>query len=135
MSFLKELLVYLIVIAIVSVTGIFPNMYFNNQDIISDGYESHSYPTLPDGHVEYTLYSDGAQDVKIYSWFGHGLFDSRFYQDLDGDNKVDRIRVNAQEWKWNKLEDLLVREYDYESNRKEFDKADAKLQELIEKYQ
>jgi hypothetical protein len=62
------------------------------------------------------------------------MFDSKLYQDLNGDGLVDRIRQNGAEWKMNRLADLLVREYDYSSNSSDFDEADKMLYELMQEY-
>ena len=80
------------------------------------------------------LNTDGSQDVKEYPSLGHRLFDSELYQDLNGDGLVDRIRRNGAEWKMNRLSELLVREYDYQSDKERFDEADKQLQELMVKY-
>ena len=124
------MVIFLLILS--AVTGL--NMYFNNQNISTDAYTLHSYATVLSGHIEYVKYSDGSQEVKVYSWFGHRLYDSALYQDLNGDNKIDRIRRNAPELKHNKICLLLVREYDYEENKKIFDKADNQLLKLRTKY-
>ncbi len=110
------------------------NMAFNNRTLIKPAYISNSYAQGLYGHIEYTKYSDGSRDVKIYPGFAHRLFDSELHQDLDGDRKVDRIRQNGAEWKMNRLSELLVRENDYSANQERFDEADGQLQNLIKKY-
>ncbi len=108
------------------------NMAWNNRTISKPAYKTKSFATGLYGHIEHTIYSNGSQDVKIYPGFAHRLFDSELHQDLDGNNKVDRIRRNGAEWKMNRLSDLLVREHDYETHTKRFDKADEQLQELTQ---
>jgi len=110
------------------------NMACNNREINKPSHQTVSYATGITGHVEYTRYSDGSQDVKIYPGIGHRFWDSELYQDLDGDGLVDKIRRNGAEWKMNRLSELVVREHDYESHKERFDKADATLQELTEEY-
>lgn len=56
------------------------------------------------------------------------------YQDLNGDKKVDRIRRNGAEWKFNRLSELLIREYDYAKHEKKFNEADKLLRKLIKNY-
>jgi hypothetical protein len=109
------------------------NHYFNNQNISKKLYHLVSEPYgLNRGHIEYIRYADGSQDVKIYGNFRDSK--SSFYQDLDGDGRVDRIRINSSRFKANRLSGLFIREQDYETHKEEFDKADRKLQELINKY-
>ncbi|OIO61682.1 hypothetical protein COY26_01945 [Candidatus Woesearchaeota archaeon CG_4_10_14_0_2_um_filter_33_10] len=110
------------------------NIHFNNRTINKPAYYMESRAIGLSGHVEYIKYADGSQDVKEYPGFGHRLFDSQLSQDLDGDGLVDRIRKNGSEFKMNGLSELLVRKYDYESNKERFDKEDKKLQELATKY-
>ena len=110
------------------------SMLWNNRRIEEPAYQTVSYATGITGHVEYTRYADGSQDVKTYPGLGHRMFDSELYQDLDGDNLVDRIRRNGAEWKMNRLSELLVRDQDYDANQERFDEADKTLQELMEEY-
>lgn len=110
------------------------NNLCNNRTINKPSYETHSYATGLTGHIEYTKYHDGSKDVKIYPSLGHRLWDSELHQDLDGDGKIDRIRRQGAEWKMNRLSELLVRENDYLTNKKRFDEADKRLQELTRKY-
>ncbi len=73
------------------------NNFLNNKHInkgrMFSYHETISYATGLAGHVEFTIYTHGPHDVKIYP--GHRFFDSRLYQDLDGDGHVDRIK---REW-------------------------------------
>jgi len=110
------------------------NRAFNNKTIETPAYELHSYGTGINGHVEYTKYSDGSQDIKVYPGWGHRMFDSDLFQDLDGDGKVDKIRRNGAEWKMNSIREILVREQDYKANKKRFDNADERLQDLMVTY-
>lgn len=110
------------------------NMLMNNRTIDKPTHHTVSYATGLTGHVEYTRYVDGSQDVKIYPGLGHRLWDSELHQDLNGDGAVDRIRKNGAEWKMNRLSELLIREYDYDTSKDRFDKADERLQNLMKKY-
>jgi hypothetical protein len=110
------------------------NMAFNNRSIDKPAFRSESRALGIYGHIEYTLYSDGSQDVKEYPGFAHRFFDSELHQDLNGDGLVDRIRQNGSELKMNRLAELLVREHDYPTHKKRFDKADKQLQDLMAKY-
>ena len=81
------------------------------------------------GHTEYTRYADGSQDVEEYP--ARGYF-STFYQDLNGDGLVDRIRKNGTGM-FRRPAELLIRAQDYQTHKKEFDEADKKLRELASK--
>jgi len=106
------------------------NMSHNNKVINTSAYSMKSYATGINGHIEYIVYTNGSQDIKEYPGISHRFWDSKLYQDLDGDNLVDRIRQNGAEIKMNKLSELLVREYDYKNNKEKFDKADNLLNKL-----
>jgi len=111
------------------------DMAFNNQTVLKPGYFMKSKATGIMGHEEYVQYTDGSREVKLYpNIIGHRYGSSEFYQDLNGDGKVERIRINGPEWKMHKLETILIRENDYETNKEKFDKADQKLQELMKQY-
>ena len=110
------------------------NHHFNDKQINRPGHHSVSYAEGLFGHVEYTRYPTGAQDVKVYPGWSHRYCSSKLEQDIDGDNKVDRIRVNGSEMKCNSLQKLLIREFDYQTNKEDFDKADKRLEELAAKY-
>jgi len=110
------------------------NMLFNNRSLDKPAYHIESYSTGLTGHIEFTRYFDGSIDVKEYPGLGHRLFDSELHQDINGDGLVDRIRKNGSELKMNQLSEILVRETDYQTNKKRFDKADTQLQDLITKY-
>ena len=113
------------------------NNLFNNKQMKSNSYSMDSYATGITGHVEYTRYNDKSKEIKVYpglAGLGHRLFDSELLQDLNGDGKIDRIRINGAGWKMNSLTDILVREYDFDKNKDRFDEADKMLSGLIEKY-
>jgi len=110
------------------------NNAFNDKSIDKPAYHTESHTTGVSGHVEYTRYSDGSQDVKIYPGLSPRIFDSELYQDLNGDGLVDRIRREGSELKMSCLSGLLVREYDYLLNKKVFDEADKQLRELMTRY-
>lgn len=110
------------------------NQAWNSYEITQESHQTYSYPTGITGHVEYSIFNDDSQEIKTYPSFGHRLFDSRLYQDLDGDNKIDRIRENGSEIKMNSLDKLLTRQFDYQTNQDLFDKGDLLLIELQKKY-
>jgi len=110
------------------------NSLLNNRTINKSTHQTVSYATGINGHVEYTKYVGGSQDVKIYPGLGHRLWDSELHQDLDGDGYVDRIRKNGSELKANRLTEILIRGLDYDTHKDRFDKADERLQKLMEKY-
>lgn len=111
------------------------NSAFNNQTVNKPSYFMKSDSTGLYGHQEYVQYSDGSREVKRYpNYLSHRYGSSELCQDLDGDGKVDRIRINGPEWKMHKLETILTRENDYENHKSKFDAADKKLQEMMTKY-
>jgi len=110
------------------------NNAWNNKSISNPGYKTESHALGLFGHVEFTTYSDGSHDVKIYPQLSHRYYSSQLNQDLDGDDKVDRIRQNGSEVRMNSLKKILTREYDYNTNKELFDEADKQLQNLILKY-
>ena len=137
----KELAkIFAIPAAVVGIFGTFIlgvagyNQIMNNRIINSPAYQTGSYATGIIGHVEYTKYSNGSQDVKEYPNFGYRMFSSEIHQDLNGDGLVDRIREEGPEFKMHRLSTILVRENDYLANKERFDQADKQLQELIKKY-
>lgn len=85
------------------------------------------------GHIEFTKYKDGSSDVKAYPTLRWNI-SSDLMQDLNGDGKVDRIRMQGTWFKKERLNDILVREYDYSKHQSEFDNADSTLQELMQRY-
>lgn len=122
------------IVGISLLTGRGCNNFFNNREVNRQSYSMVSYATGISGHVEYIRFLDGSQDVKIYPDWGHRLFDSELDQDLNGDGKVDRIRRNGSEWKLHRLDEMLIRETDYKTNKERFDHADGILQDLMKKY-
>jgi hypothetical protein len=110
------------------------NVAFNNRTINNQAYHTESRATGLNGHIEYTRYKDGSQDVKIYPSWGHRMFSSELHQDLNGDGLIDRIRQDGPEWKDNRLNTILVRKFDYQQNKARFDKADKELNSLMNKY-
>lgn len=122
----------MLVIAVLALLALFTrgcSSYNNNRVITSNSYETFSYAQGINGHVEYTKYSNGSQDVKVY--YTHSEL---FCQDFDGDNKADRIRENASRLKAKKLSYILIRCDDYKNNKEKFDEADKLLNELSVKY-
>ncbi|MFA6088815.1 MAG: hypothetical protein WC755_03045 [Candidatus Woesearchaeota archaeon] len=106
------------------------NSYFNDKTQNTQSHYTVSKPTGISGHTEYTRYKDGGVDVKVYPNFGHRYFDSKFYQDINGDGKVDRIRISNGEVRGNSLNKILDREYDYNQNKVEFNGADSLVLQL-----
>lgn len=102
------------------------DMFCNNRQIDTAGRHTISYATGLVGHNEYTRYTDGSSDMKIYpSIVGHRVASSKMFQDLDGDGLVDRIRINGPEWQMNRLVAVWCRDADYQAHKKEFDEADS----------
>ncbi len=110
------------------------DMMWNNRTIQSNGATTISRATGISGHREFTRYDSGAMDVKIYADFGHRLFSSKLYQDLNGDAQVDVIREQGSEWTMHRLKSLLLRETDYTTEKARFDQADKVLETLINQY-
>lgn len=111
-----------------------PNYLWNNGMDMEKGCTTYSYSIWPWGHVEYTEFKDGTFSIKEYPSLGHRSLDSVYYEDLDGDGKIDRIRESGPEWKANSYQRTLVREYDYMDFKGEFEAADRLLAELKQKY-
>lgn len=107
---------------------------WNDKTVENSAYVLNSRAIGVNGHIELTQYSNGSFDVKKYPGFGHTYFSSKLYQDLDGDTLVDGIRVNSSAWRMNSIKELLVREHDYETHKKEFDEADLLLRTEIARY-
>ena len=122
-----KLIIYTVTIIVMLLVQMGFNMLWNNREIVEEGYISKSRATGLMGHIEYTIYKDGSQDVKMYNGWGHRLFGSELHQDLDGDDKIDRIRYNAPAWKFNRLTKVLIREHDAGSV---FAQSDKQLLEL-----
>ena len=110
------------------------DMAWNHGTVDKGTYKTAFYAIGLNGHVEYTKYMDGSQDILLYPGLGFNFFDSELYQDLDGDGRIDRIRQNAAEWKMNTLNEILIRKQDYERHKKRFDEADVLLRKIIKRY-
>ena len=107
------------------------NALFNNREVSNEKYNLISKSTGIFGHEEYIRFDDNSAQAKVYPDFlGHRYASSKLYEDLNGDKITDRIRINGPEWKFHKLQDILIREKDYASHKKEFEKGD----ELFKKY-
>ena len=107
------------------------NALFNDKNISNEKYNLVSKSTGIFGHNEYVKFSDGSAQVKIYpGLLGHRYSSSKLYEDLNGDALTDRIRINGPEWKFHKLQNILIREKDYSSHKKMFEEGD----ELFQKY-
>ncbi|HLC77689.1 MAG TPA: hypothetical protein VJH92_01030 [Candidatus Nanoarchaeia archaeon] len=104
----------------------------NSQEINKPGYSAVSKPTGWVGHKEYIRYGNGAQEVVTYP--STGWTESRRLEDIDGDNSVDRIKINSSGAKSFRLDNVLIREHDYAANKEEFDGADKELREASAKY-
>ncbi len=109
------------------------NVHYNDRQIKTPSYQMVSIPKGIGGHIEFTRYANGSQDVKIYPSFGHRISGSELDEDINGDGKVDRIRKQGSEFTMHASE-LLIRSDDYDTRREDFDEADSRLKELIEKY-
>lgn len=88
-----------------------------------------SYTTGIGKHDEFIGAKDGSRQLSEFDNFGivGSVVQSH---DFDGDGLVDRIqkvRKGTIEW-------TLIRSRDYERNSYEFNRVDAKIQDLIKKY-
>lgn len=111
------------------------NSAWNDKTIDNSGYKTESHASGIFGHTEFTTYTNGSHDVKIYPGFiDHRYFNSQLSQDLDGDGLVDRIRQDGSEFRMHSLKRILTREHDYNTHKELFDKADNQLRDLILKY-
>ncbi len=111
--------------------GTLYNRRMNNRVIDKPAYHLVSQAVGISGHTEYIKYSDGSQEVRKFHPLGNTLFPSELSQDLDGDGVVDRIRKDAGDFKMRRLNDVLIRQYDYQANKKIFDGADRELRKLV----
>jgi len=109
------------------------NRVLNNRFVNRPGFSKVSYATGLLGHVEYTNYYDNSKEVKI-NLDTIRCFDFKIYLDKQGDGLVDRITEHNVGWIPNKHAKSLIRTYDYQEHKKEFDEADKKLEELMSKY-
>lgn len=112
------------------------NNVLNNQTINTSSSRTVSYVHGGLGHIEYTVSkSDDSQDVKIVPKSLNIIGDTEFDQDFNGDGLVDIIRINKGEYGYNRLMVHSREDANYDSKVKvRFDKADARLQELMGKY-
>ena len=111
------------------------NMIWNDSETTTPSRHTISHATGLVGHNEYTRYKDGSADLKIYPGnpLGHRWFESKLYQDLDGDGKVDRIRINGSEFSLHHLRDIFSRNQDYTAHSEEFNLGDRLLAEESKK--
>ena len=134
MSVLISAALLIIVLSIGSAIAYCVNYHYNVHTQKNAGYFFVSELRGIAGHVELAAYTGGGYEVKIYPSLGQQISSSVSYDDLNGDKKVDRIRINNSGLKAYSLDQLLVRRYDYEEHKKEFDEADKVLGDLIKKY-
>ena len=81
--------------------------------------------------MEYISLTDGSEEVLVRA-MGRNM---TLYQNLDGDNTIDRIRKEKFIAGWNtRLEDILIRRLNYQENKEEFDSADKLLLEERKRY-
>jgi len=111
-----------------------PNYAFNTRKIITPTSIGESKVKGMWGHTEYVIHSNGSQEFKSYSSVGHKYGSSTFGLDIEGDGKIDVLRINGSELGANRFKDSLIRSLDYSSNKKKFDEADIKLEELRSQY-
>ncbi|MBM3200574.1 hypothetical protein FJZ53_06565 [Candidatus Woesearchaeota archaeon] len=125
-------------ITLIAVVGIYAaafgiiggcNRYWNNKEIKKPGVHAVTNATGLLGHREYIRFDDGSEEVKVYHGLGHRSAKSYTYYNTDGNDTVDRIRIQGSALSHNRLIDMLVRETDYQDNKEEFDKADKMLLE------
>jgi hypothetical protein len=111
------------------------NMLWNNSETITPSRHTLSRAAGLVGHQEYTKYADGSADLKVYPGnpLGHRWFESRLYQDLNGDGKVERIRINGPEFTLHHLKDILSRDAEYSSHKEDFDLGERILAEESKK--
>tara|TARA_Y100000034_G_C6732953_1_gene324834 strand:+ start:244 stop:654 length:411 start_codon:yes stop_codon:yes gene_type:complete len=108
------------------------NLVMNNHNHRTPDQKTHSRSSGVYGHEIYTRFSDGSQEVGIHPGYPRS-FESKLFEDLDGDDKVDRIRTTSNEF-WMNQENILTRGSDYKSNSKDFDNGDRLLKRLAEEY-
>lgn len=112
--------------------GILVTRSCSTYTIDAPNYTSTSEPIGIVGSVEYTRFKDGSEEILVTE---HSLqTHTTLYQNLDGDNKIDRIRFDVRGAGGNShLEKLLVRSVDFESNKDLFNQADRLLPKLRKK--
>jgi len=110
------------------------NSMHNTKHVVTKGYQLESVSNGMDGHTEFIRYKDGSCDIKIIPK-KESYDDTQYYQDLDGDGLIDRIRRSSNFTTTNRrLTELLIRKHDYSSKKSDFDKADNTLSKLMDKY-
>jgi hypothetical protein len=118
----------LVILGMLVLTARGCNNLFNNRLIETNSSKTYSHSTEIIGHNEYTQFKDSSVELKVYPGIlGHRYASSKLYTDLNNDGKVDKIRISGPEWKLHRLNKILVRDYDYNSNKDEFDNADKLL--------
>ncbi len=110
----------------------------NDYNITRPNLVSNSRPIgkILSGKIEYTKLKDGSEEIYIdAATFFVRNEKVRIYQNLDGDDKVDRIRVQSYKMRGvTALEDILIRNLDFDQYSKEFEEADKLLLQQREKY-
>ena len=97
------------------------NYQINNPNLTSSSRATGFYRFT--NKVEYTRLKDGSEEILVRD--GDRIFR---YQNLDGDDTVDRIRVDKYSVRdVFGLENILVRASDYQAHKAEFDQADRIL--------
>ena len=119
---------------VVALIGYGINTAFNRRIIEHEAYTSYNQVHGPLGHIEYTVYKNGATDIKVYNSVGHRAVGSLLYQETNGDNYVDKIRRNGPEWRFNQLVYILLAETDSVTHEKDFEKANEMLARMREKH-
>jgi hypothetical protein len=102
-----------------------------NQDIETSQLTSHARATGLTSKIEYTKLKDGSEEVLINT---SGAVIT-LYQNFDGDDTVDRIRVDKYVTRDTfTLDTILLRETDYQTHQKQFKEADDILKEQRQLY-
>ncbi len=106
----------------------------NNYEVSNDRIEAVSRAEGATGRIEYVKVSDGSEEL-IVEESGFMGSESYFGQNLDRDNNIDRIRVSKV---WGagglRLQDILVREEDFDTHRELFQRMDRALAEERSNY-
>ncbi len=110
------------------------NAEANTGSINHPGHQTISYPINTTGHVDYTRFSDGSQEIYIHPNKGILGYAFKLIQDTNGDCLADRIRKQNPLWKLDSLQEILIRDQDLGLHQEDFDEADELLQELGQEY-
>lgn len=102
------------------------NNYCHNYEIKKPGVHVVSRATGLAEHEHYIRQDGKIEEISYFPELR--LKADRSYQNFDGDDKVDRIKIYSF-MKKDVLEEILVRETDYAEHKEEFDKADQLLLE------